>query len=104
MILGPAGVLAALRSRAESVGASLAELDAALAQHRQTLPRITLLEVEYQRAVSAAELAWIDQTVEELERGALSWTREDFRGAEDAYAREGGVLPADDDSHTGPLR
>ncbi|MGO9754945.1 MAG: PadR family transcriptional regulator [Solirubrobacteraceae bacterium] len=99
MILGPAGVLAALRSRADSMRASLAELDAVLAEHTQALPRVTLLEVEYQRAVTAAELAWVDRIVEELQRGALSWTREDFPGLDEAYAREDGVLPADDDTH-----
>ena len=99
MILEPAGLLAALRSRADSMRASLAELDGALAQHTQTLPRVTLLEVEYQRVVNAAELAWVASIVEELERGTLSWTREEFRGADEAYARGGGVPPATDDSH-----
>src|SRR5262249_14415294 len=83
MILGPAGVLAALRSRADSIRAALAELDAVLAEHTAALPRVTLLEVEYQRAVSAAELTWIERIIAELEQGELSWTREDFPGLDE---------------------
>jgi DNA-binding PadR family transcriptional regulator len=74
MILGPERALAALRTRAEAVTASLAGLDANLAQYSATLPRITLMDDEYQRALTAAELSWLHGVVEDLEEGRLTWS------------------------------
>jgi DNA-binding PadR family transcriptional regulator len=85
MLLGPAGAMAALRSRAESLLRSQATLEAELARHSATLPRVTLLEVEYQIAITAAELAWVNSVVDDLSQGALRWTREDFSDAAGAY-------------------
>jgi DNA-binding PadR family transcriptional regulator len=85
MLLGPKGALAALRRRAELLRNSLEACDAGLEQYSATLPRVTLLETEYQRTIMAAELAWIDLVVEDLRTGKLSWSKKDFSGASDAY-------------------
>ncbi len=85
MLLGPSGLLAALRQRAESLRGVLARLDAELARDADTLPRITLIEIEYQRAVTAAELTWVAGIVEELSSGSLDWTYADFSDAAGAY-------------------
>ena len=39
---------------------------------------MTLLETEYQRAVVAAELGWVDAVVADLRDGTLTWSREEL--------------------------
>ncbi len=78
MILGPQQALAALEQRATALTATLAELDATLQQYAATLPRVTLMDDEYQRAITAAELAWLTGVIEDLRTGALTWNYEMF--------------------------
>ena len=85
MLLGPDGLLSALRERSESLGATVGELQAALTEYASGVPRVALLETEYQLAVTEAELRWVQHTVEELVSGSLTWTSEDFAGAAEAY-------------------
>src|SRR5580700_5713662 len=66
MLLGPA----------EAVAARLAHVEAGLALHQGTLPRVTLMDDEYQRALDAAELAWLAGVIKDLESGALTWSDE----------------------------
>jgi len=86
MLLGPPRALEALRRRRASVLEAVAGLEADLTRYSGTLPRVTLLEVEYQRAVAVASLAWLDRVIADLADGSLSWSEEDFAGAADAYA------------------
>jgi DNA-binding PadR family transcriptional regulator len=85
MLLGPPGALAALARRRDALRETRDALEAELARHAETLPRVTLLEVEYQLAVTSAELAWVTGIVDELNDGSLGWTEDDFSGAADAY-------------------
>ena len=85
MLLGPDGVLVALRKRSESLHASATELRAALTEYASGVPRAALLETEYQLAITEAELRWVKQIVDELADGSLTWTDEDFAGAAEAY-------------------
>jgi len=85
MLLGPDGVLSALRKRSESLRAAATELRAALTEYASGVPRVALLETEYQLAVTEAELRWVQQIVDELADGSLTWTDEDFAGAAHAY-------------------
>jgi DNA-binding PadR family transcriptional regulator len=82
MVLGPDGALDALQRRAGALNAALAELDADLEQYTGTLPRVTLMDDEYLRAVMAAELAWLDGVIADLRSGALSWSEEMLELAE----------------------
>jgi DNA-binding PadR family transcriptional regulator len=75
MLLGPAGLQDALERRAARARDDLGRLDQDLKQHPE-LPRITLLEFEYQRTTLAAEADWLDAVVNDLRSGALTWTRE----------------------------
>ena len=88
MLLGPEGALVALERRAKALRSELERLDADLGQFTDSVPRVALLETEYQRAVLAAELDWVDAVAGDLRGGALTWTRADFAGAEEAYALE----------------
>lgn len=89
MLLGPDGVLSALRERSESLRAAVTELRAALTEYASGVPRVALLETEYQLAVTEAELRWVQQIVDELAGGSLTWTYEDFVGAAEAYLPDG---------------
>jgi DNA-binding PadR family transcriptional regulator len=74
MLLGPERARQALERRAAVLGARLAEIDAELAQYSGTLPRVTLLDDEYERAMVAAELSWLGGVVQDLRAGALTWS------------------------------
>jgi hypothetical protein len=85
MLLGPQGTMSALRARLLTLETVAGELADAIAQNSPELPRITLLETEYQLAVTEAELRWVKGIVSELAGGSLTWSKEDFAGAADVY-------------------
>jgi DNA-binding PadR family transcriptional regulator len=76
MLLGPEGALRALEQREAVLRENLAGLERDLEGHSGTLPRVTLLETEYLRAVTAAELTWVAGVVRDLWTGALTWSDE----------------------------
>jgi DNA-binding PadR family transcriptional regulator len=73
MGLPPGQVEAALGQRAAVLRKDLARIDQNVSA---ALPRVTLLDDEYLRAVTAAELNWIDGVLADLRSGALTWSRE----------------------------
>jgi DNA-binding PadR family transcriptional regulator len=77
MLLGPGDLLALLEQRAAALRERVAELDRELAEYGH-LPRVTLIESEYQRAVIAAELAWVDVVAADLRSGELTWSHEEL--------------------------
>ncbi len=77
MLLGPGDLLALLERRAEALRARLAELDGELTEYAH-LPRVTLIESEYQRAVVAAELTWVAAVAADLRSGELTWSHEEL--------------------------
>jgi DNA-binding PadR family transcriptional regulator len=85
MLLGPRNTLAALERRTESVRHAIDALEAELAHNGPHLPRVALLETEYQRAAAAAELIWLSSIVDDLRSGSLNWSDSDFAGIEQAY-------------------
>ncbi len=91
MILGPERTLAAMQQRAQALTASLAGIDASLEEYSASLPRVTLMDDEYQRAVTAAELAWLNGVIKDLEAGMLTWSYEMFAEVADGLP-EGEVL------------
>jgi DNA-binding PadR family transcriptional regulator len=77
LLLEPAEMLAALDDRRDRLAASLRVMDATAATEAERgLPRITMLESEYLRAVTSAELAWLDGVVDDLRSGRLVWSAE----------------------------
>jgi DNA-binding PadR family transcriptional regulator len=76
MLLGPDRMREVLEQRAAALTAVLHEIDADLAQVPGDLPRVTLMDDEYRRAVTAAELAWVKSVVDELRAGTLTWSYE----------------------------
>ena len=78
MLLAPDEALPALESRAAALRAGLDQLDAALGGQFDPLPRLFLLETEYIRAVTAAELGWVETVVADLRSGTLRWSEEEL--------------------------
>jgi hypothetical protein len=72
----------ALRRLEERVGAleeELSRIDSQLAQYRDTVPRLFLLETEYLRAALQTELTWVRALVEDLRYGRIAWSEEWMR-------------------------
>lgn len=80
MLLMPDEARQALAQRAESLSETLAVLDQSLDHEEQFgLPRVTMLESEYLRAVTSAELDWVRSVVADLDSGALNWDEATLR-------------------------
>ena len=79
LMLEPAELTEILERRAQRLTAALDALDAnTAAEAGHGLPRIAMLETEYQRAVLAAEAQWVMQILGELRSGELSWSSEEL--------------------------
>jgi DNA-binding PadR family transcriptional regulator len=76
MGLEPEEVKDVLSQRLAAVRARLAELDSELQDYRETLPRIALIETEYQHAVIHAEARWLSSVIDDLYNGTLSWDQD----------------------------
>jgi DNA-binding PadR family transcriptional regulator len=78
MMLTPEEARTALEQRAEALRGQLGTIEADLANYSPALPRVTLMDDEYRRAVISAELAWIEGVITDLSTGALKWSYEEF--------------------------
>jgi DNA-binding PadR family transcriptional regulator len=78
MGLTPVEALAVLEERAECLREQVSQLERDLVENSESLPRVTLLESEYLRAVTDAELRWVSSVMDDLNTGALRWSYEDF--------------------------
>ncbi|WP_223885261.1 PadR family transcriptional regulator [Nocardia colli] len=75
MLLDPDGARAELARRATTLREQLAEMDADAEQMTgMDLPRVVMLEDEYLRAVTEAELRWVEGVVGDLTAGTLTWS------------------------------
>jgi DNA-binding PadR family transcriptional regulator len=87
MMLDPAGALTVLERRAAARRQDLARIEAGLETYSAVLPRVTLLDDEYQRAMIAAEVAWLAGVLDDLRTGALTWS-EDLADLARSYLSE----------------
>lgn len=65
----------ALEARAEALSSRLSSLDAAA----YDLPRLFLVEDEYEEAITRAKLEWVRSLIDDLGSGRLLWSEEWFR-------------------------
>jgi DNA-binding PadR family transcriptional regulator len=91
MLLTPQAAEAALARRAEVLRGRLTELEEELPRHSARLPRVVLLDDEYRRAMTAAELTWLTGLIDELRSGELTWSEDQL--VDLASADLGGVDP-----------
>jgi DNA-binding PadR family transcriptional regulator len=76
MALDPDQLTGDLDRRLAVVQARLAHLDSQLQDYRESVPRIALIEIEYQRAVTDAEARWLSSVIDDLKSGKLCWDQE----------------------------
>jgi DNA-binding PadR family transcriptional regulator len=81
MMLGAEKALQVLDRRAGALRREVAALESDLKETETVLPRVVLLETEYLRAVTAAELGWVEGVVEDLRSGRLNWSYEELAAA-----------------------
>jgi DNA-binding PadR family transcriptional regulator len=82
MTLAPEEARVVLERRAFAVREVLADLERVLSGADGPLPpRITLIETEYLRAMTKAELDWLCSVIDELRSGTLSWSYEELAEA-----------------------
>ncbi len=82
MGLVPDEARAVLERRAAPLREKLAALERELAGSSGPLPpRVALLETEYLRAVTAAELNWVCEIIDDLRSGTLAWSYEELAEA-----------------------
>src|SRR4051794_4746141 len=70
-VIEPAEVVTLLRRRLAAVEREIAEAEAAIELHAPRVPRLFLIELEYDLAMLAAERAWMRSLVEEIDGGTL---------------------------------
>jgi DNA-binding PadR family transcriptional regulator len=92
MLLTPGEAADVLEQRASALRGQLAQIDAELARISPDLPRIVLMDDEYQRAMLAAELAWVDSVARDLADGHWSWSYEEFAGLATSFTSGGDVI------------
>jgi DNA-binding PadR family transcriptional regulator len=78
MLTAPSELADALERRAETMAEHLADVEDEMHDFSAKLPRIALLETEYQRTLTNAEIQWLRQIVEQLRNGTLTWSEEQF--------------------------
>jgi len=94
MVLGPDGVRDALERRAGQLRVSLIGLEHTLDTQAGSLPRVVLIEDEYRRTMTKAELHWVEEVIEDLRSGALTWSEDIFDAAQSSM-QEAGVTSQD---------
>ncbi|KZS54723.1 PadR family transcriptional regulator [Rhizobium anhuiense] len=77
-LLTPDDVASQLELRAKAIESELRRIDDVL-QEAQAVPRLFLLEMEYLRAIHAAELSWVSGIVGDLSAQRITWTEEWLR-------------------------
>ncbi|TCK26476.1 PadR family transcriptional regulator [Pseudonocardia endophytica] len=75
-LLHPDVVARAVATRLSTLRTRLAATRAGLDGIRDQLPRVVLVEGEYQVAMFTAEIAWVEALAEDLRTGALHWDHE----------------------------
>jgi DNA-binding PadR family transcriptional regulator len=70
-VLPPDEVVALLRDRVETLSARIAGEEQKLTEIATSVPRIFLIESEYELALLRAEVSWVGSLIQEIETGAL---------------------------------
>jgi DNA-binding PadR family transcriptional regulator len=89
MLLTPEDVVEQLKKRESALEDRLAHINDQLQRAMaEGLPRLFLLETEYQRTVLAAELEWIRSIINDLQTKKLQWDWEWLRSIAKKFSKE----------------
>jgi len=83
-LLEPEAVLRQLEARARMLEERLAETDTSALE----LPRLFLIEEEYVRTVTQADLEWVRSVIDDLRTGRLTWSEEWLQGFAEMAGRD----------------
>jgi DNA-binding PadR family transcriptional regulator len=78
-VLTPEDTERQLAAREEALQGKIAQIDTQLGFASDFLPRLFLLETEYQRAVFETELTWVRGVLGDLRAGSLTWDEASMR-------------------------
>lgn len=78
-ILSPQDALEKLEQRLDVLEKTIHQIDNNLQTYKSIIPRLFMLESEYQKAVLAAELEWVRSASEDIRNGSLFWNDEWLR-------------------------
>lgn len=78
-ILSPQDALEKLEQRLDVLEKTVHQIDNNLQTYKSIIPRLFMLESEYQKAILAAELEWVRSASEDIRNGSLSWNDEWLR-------------------------
>ena len=75
MLLTPEAAVQLFEERRDHLTLRTTQLEADLASEYEgaPVPRVVLVETEYQRAITDAEVRWLDALLDDLRSGALTW-------------------------------
>jgi len=88
MLLTPEEALAVMEQRAAALRDQLATVEADLRAYADALPRVVLMDDDYQRVMISAELSWVEGVAADLRKGGWGWTYEEFEDAAAAFLPE----------------
>lgn len=75
-LLTPDDVLTQLEKRQAALRTELVRITAELAVEGGQVARLFLLEMEYLRSLTAAEMEWVASVIDDLRDGRITWTQE----------------------------
>ncbi|WP_080893303.1 PadR family transcriptional regulator [Bacillus thuringiensis] len=75
-ILSPQDALEKLEQRIDVLEKTVQQIDNNLQTYKSLIPRLFMLESEYQKTVLAAELEWVRSASEDIRNGSLFWNDE----------------------------
>ncbi|WP_346608254.1 PadR family transcriptional regulator, partial [Bacillus thuringiensis] len=78
-ILSPQDALEKLEQRIDVLEKTVQQIDNNLQTYKSLIPRLFMLESEYQKTVLAAELEWVRSASEDIRNGSLFWNDEWLR-------------------------
>lgn len=88
MLLTPEEALAVLEQRAAALRDQLATIETGLRTYADLLPRVVLMDDNYQQVMVSAELSWVEGVAADLREGGWGWTSAEFEGAAAAFLPE----------------
>jgi DNA-binding PadR family transcriptional regulator len=102
LMLAPQEARELLERRGAVLAEKLAEHEKSLVEQAEVygLPRVTRLEGEYLRAMTAAELDWIRAVADDLRDGTLSWSAEELIGFARSTGQEALAEPSQPSTNT----
>lgn len=78
-LLSPQDALEKLEQRIDVLEKTVQQIDNNLQTYKSIIPRLFMLESEYQKTVLAAEMEWVRSASEDIRNGSLFWNDEWLR-------------------------